>query len=97
MSAAHPCNAEDRHEDGKPPTGRDHNPAGVLSLATVEEDGGNDAIAQDYEQRRPDEFGKRGIHVSQPTPLRKGGKLDERKDSYQRPSGKRGDEAVRES
>jgi len=62
MGATDAGNGKNGDKDRKGPTGRDHDPAGTLPFATVEKDGCDDAVAQNNEQRRPDEFGEWGVY-----------------------------------
>ena len=64
MRAADPCHGENRNEDRHRPSGRDDDPAGALAFAFVEKDGGHNAIAEEDEKGRSDEFSEGSTHDS---------------------------------
>jgi hypothetical protein len=64
MGSADARDTKDGDKDCEGPSGGYDNPSRILALASVEEDGCDDAVAQDDKQRRPDEFGEWGIHRS---------------------------------
>jgi len=62
VRAAEGLRTKDANEYGKPPSRGDDDPTGVLAFGARQDDVGNNAVAEDDEDGRADEFCEVGVH-----------------------------------